>query len=84
MDFPWHQWNTLLLGTDISKTAIDTAQKGIYGKWSFRQVPPDLQRKYFYNHHNLFQVNDKLRRKVKFAYGNLFKRYLSTAWERLV
>lgn len=73
MDFPWHQWNTLLLGTDISKTAIDTAQKGIYGKWSFRQVPPDLQRKYFYNHHNLFQVNDKLRRKVKFAYGNLLK-----------
>jgi chemotaxis protein methyltransferase CheR len=73
MNFPWQQWNTLLVGTDISKTAIETAQKGIYGKWSFRQVSPELQQKYFYNHHNLFQVNEKIRRKVKFLCGNLLK-----------
>ncbi len=73
MNFPWHQWNTLLIGTDISKAAIETAQKGIYSKWSFRQVPPAIQQKYFYNHHQLFQVNDSIRRKVKFICGNLLK-----------
>lgn len=73
MKFPWHQWNTLLVGTDISKTAIDAAQRGIYGQWSFRQIPPGIQEKYFHSHHELFQIHDSIRRRVKFVCGNLLK-----------
>ena len=73
MKFPWPQWDVFLIGTDISKTAIETAKKGVYSQWSFRQVPVDLQQKYFYRHHQLFQVNDSIRRKVKFVCGNLLK-----------
>jgi chemotaxis protein methyltransferase CheR len=73
LNFPWQQWDTLLIGTDISKTAIEAAQKGMYSQWSFRQIPATLRNQYFHNHHHLFQINDSIRQKVKFVHGNLLK-----------
>jgi hypothetical protein len=71
MHFPWENWDTLLIGTDLSKSAVAAAHQGIYGSWSFRQVSGDIQHKYFCNHHNLFKINDNIKRRVKFSYGNL-------------
>jgi chemotaxis protein methyltransferase CheR len=71
--FPWDQWDVLLVGTDISKTAIASAQKGLYGNWSFRQVPPQIQQKYFVQHHQLYKVCDSLRERVTFLPGNLLR-----------
>jgi chemotaxis protein methyltransferase CheR len=73
MHFPWQQWDTLLIGTDLSKPALATAQKGIYGGWSFRQVPDEIQQKYFCLYNNLFKIKDSIRHRVRFAYGNLLK-----------
>ncbi|PSR15677.1 hypothetical protein C8255_21855 [filamentous cyanobacterium CCP3] len=71
LNFPWDQWNTLLIGTDLSKTAVDSARLGLYGSWSFRQMPTDLQQKYFYAHHQVHQICDRLRQRVAFQGGNL-------------
>ena len=40
-------WNILILGTDIDSEAIAKAQRGRYGQWSFRMVPPEIQQRYF-------------------------------------
>ncbi|MGG6239499.1 CheR family methyltransferase [Nodosilinea sp. AN01ver1] len=71
LNFPWDQWDTLLMGTDISKAAVDSARLGLYGSWSFRQTPADLQQKYFYAHHQVHQICDRLRQRVTFQNGNL-------------
>lgn len=73
LQFPWHQWDVMLIGTDISKTAIDNARKGIYGNWSFRQVPHTIQQKYFSPHHQLFKIRETLRHRVTFQCGNLLQ-----------
>ncbi len=70
---PWHQWDVTLIGTDISKTALDNARKGLYGNWSFRQVPVNIQKNYFHPHHQLFKISDSLRQRVIFQYGNLLQ-----------
>jgi chemotaxis protein methyltransferase CheR len=70
---PWHQWDVTLIGTDISKTAIDNARKGLYGNWSFRQVPSSVQKKYFNPHHQLFKISESLRNRAIFQYGNLLQ-----------
>lgn len=73
LSLPWHQWDVMLIGTDISKTAIDNARKGLYGNWSFRQVPSSVQKKYFNPHHQLFKISESLRSRVTFQYGNLLQ-----------
>ncbi|MBD2424861.1 CheR family methyltransferase [Phormidium sp. FACHB-1136] len=73
MQFPWHQWDVMLIGSDISQSAVNYARKGIYSSWSFRQVPPNIQQKYFHARQQLFQINDTLRQYVTFQYGNLLK-----------
>ncbi|MEY3298840.1 MAG: hypothetical protein RLZZ597_2100 [Cyanobacteriota bacterium] len=73
LNLPWHQWDVLLIGTDISKSAIDNARKGLYGNWSFRQVPATIQNKHFHPHHQLFKISDVLKQRVTFQYGNLLQ-----------
>lgn len=68
----WQQWQLFILGTDINQVAIAKAQKGIYGSWSFRMVPPEIQQRYFHqiNKHT-WQLDDRIRRLVTFRYENL-------------
>lgn len=73
LKLPWHQWDVLLIGTDLSKNAVDSARKGLYGNWSFRQVPVAIQQQYFHPHHQLFKISDILRQRVTFQYGNLLQ-----------
>lgn len=71
LNFAWDQWDTLLIGTDISKTAVNSACLGLYSNWSFRQMPANLQQKYFHSHHQTHQICDRLRQRVIFQGGNL-------------
>ena len=73
LQFPWQQWDVMLIGTDLSQTAINNARKGLYGSWSFRQVPPAIQQRYFHPRQQLFQISDDLRQRVVFQYGNLLQ-----------
>jgi len=66
------RWQLLILGTDINQVAIAKARRGIYGSWSFRMVPPEIQQRYFHqiNKHT-WQLDDRIRRLVTFRYENL-------------
>jgi len=64
-------WNILILGTDIDSNAIAKAQRGRYGKWSFRMVPPDLQQRYFHLEGNEWILDERIRRRVTFRVSNL-------------
>ena len=66
------KWDVLIHGTDIDHTALEKANTGLYGNWSFREVPQDIKDAYFtpVDEHR-FELAPKIRRMVKFSRLNL-------------
>jgi chemotaxis protein methyltransferase CheR len=64
-------WNILILGTDIDSEAIARAQRGRYGKWSFRMVPEELQQRFFHLEGKEWVLDERIRRMVTFRVSNL-------------
>ncbi len=70
-------WDILILGTDIDSAAIAKAQRGQYGRWSFRMIPPEIQQRYFHtesaihNPQSAFILDECIRRMVTFRVSNL-------------
>lgn len=64
-------WSVLILGTDINRQALHAASVARYRDWSFRQVDPELRRRYFQQHGEWSELNPDIRGMVKFAYLNL-------------
>ena len=58
-------------GIDISHVALAKAQRGIYGKNSFRGVYPGLQERHFSNTPDGWLLNEPIRKLVHFSQGNL-------------
>ena len=71
LNFAWSEWDTLLIGTDISMKALTTAQLGLYGNWSFRHTDPTLQQKYFRPQRQLLRIREDIHQRVTFQYSNL-------------
>jgi chemotaxis protein methyltransferase CheR len=65
------QWDVLVLATDISSSALETAKRGLYRRWSFREVPEEIERRYFHEHGERMEVIPRIRRRVSFAALNL-------------
>lgn len=64
-------WNVSILGTDIDRSALKRAQAGSYRGWSFREVPQDVEGRYFTRVDGAFQVIPRIRSMVTFEYLNL-------------
>lgn len=66
------KWDVLIHGTDIDPTALAKAHTGLYGNWSFREVPPGIKEKYFtkVDEHRL-ELAPRIRRMVRFSPLNL-------------
>lgn len=64
-------WNILILATDINKDALERAQRGVYGQWSFRQVPNDVKQRYFVQREGKYHLDGDIRSMVTFRYLNL-------------
>ena len=64
-------WNILILGTDIDSKAIAKAQRGRYGQWSFRTIPPKIQQHYFHLDDDEWVVDERIRRMVTLQVSNL-------------
>ncbi|MBI2425282.1 MAG: tetratricopeptide repeat protein [Candidatus Hydrogenedentes bacterium] len=65
-------WDLLLSGTDINLQFLEKARQGIYGAWSFRNVPPYIQERYFsLTLDKRWQLNPALRQMVSFSCLNL-------------
>lgn len=65
------QWNILILGTDISHSAIKRARQGIYTEWSFRSMSNERRQRYFHQYKNTWELDEAIRRRVTFKPGDL-------------
>jgi chemotaxis protein methyltransferase CheR len=64
-------WQVDLVGTDISRPALDAARRGVYGEWSFRDTPPTARQRYFVPDGNRWRLLDSIRRLARFEHLNL-------------
>jgi chemotaxis protein methyltransferase CheR len=64
-------WDVRILGTDISTRALETARQGRYRRWSFREVPEEIERAYFIARGEEREVIPRIRKRVHFARLNL-------------
>lgn len=65
------EWNISILATDINPSFLRRAAEGVYGEWSFRDVPLWLKERYFRRIGHRFEVLPVLKSNVTFAYLNL-------------
>lgn len=67
-----------ILGTDISKGAVEFADAGVYSQLEVnRGLPPEYLRKYFTANGNKYTIDPKIRRRVKFRVHNLQDDFLA-------
>ncbi|WP_239031706.1 CheR family methyltransferase [Geomonas diazotrophica] len=64
-------WKITLLGTDINEEALERAQRGVYGKWSFRNAPEWLMEYFTPLGEGQFEVAPRIRQMVHFSQMNL-------------
>ena len=73
-------WDVLIHGTDIDQQALAKAADGVYGNWSFREVPPDVKQEYFtQTEEHRYLLSPEIKRMVKFTRLNLVDDLYPTA-----
>lgn len=60
-----------IVGTDISRTRLAAARRGVYRKWSFRGVSADVIARYFAVDGESLTLAPEIRRDAEFRYLNL-------------
>ncbi|WP_328755642.1 CheR family methyltransferase [Geomonas propionica] len=65
------EWKIKILGTDINEEALERAQRGVYGKWSFRNAPEWLMEYFTPLGEGHFQIVPRIRHMVHFSQLNL-------------
>lgn len=65
-------WALTILATDINPDALETARRGCYREWSFRETPQWIRDRYFHRRSaETFEVDPAIRGMVTFAPLNL-------------
>jgi len=64
-------WHVTILATDLDRTALEEARRGVYRTWSFRDVPNQIKSGWFEERKGRFEVRPQLRDLVTFDYLNL-------------
>jgi chemotaxis protein methyltransferase CheR len=65
-------WTILILATDINPSMLARARDGIYGEWSFRDVPVTIRTSNFSEaSKKKWKINERIKHLVTFAYHNL-------------
>lgn len=68
------QWDVQVLGTDIAKSSVEAAQRGIYADFDMqRTMRPQLMSKYFDKVPEGMRVKEQLRRLCRFEQRNLME-----------
>jgi len=68
-----HDWDVLILGTDINDQVLTKARAGLYTRWSLRDVGPDVLAYFQPAAHGLLSLDASIRDKVTFRRVNLLK-----------
>jgi chemotaxis protein methyltransferase CheR len=67
-----NDWTVDILASDINPQSLETARKGTFRRWSFREVPTFIQNRFFsLNSEHRYKISDKVKDQVKFFYLNL-------------
>jgi len=66
-----HDWNIMLLATDINPVALEKGLQGVYGNWSFRDAPQWLMNYFRKRKDGRFEIIPAIRKMVRFKYLNL-------------
>ncbi|MCL5883917.1 MAG: tetratricopeptide repeat protein [Deltaproteobacteria bacterium] len=68
----WREWNITILATDINPGSLRKGIEGVYGNWSFRDIPPWAMESAFRKRGDgLFEISPDLRKMVTFSFFNL-------------
>ncbi len=68
----FEEWKISILATDINPSFLRKAAMGIYGEWSFRDVPSSFKERYFRKTaQGRFELLPRIRERVIFQYHNL-------------
>jgi chemotaxis protein methyltransferase CheR len=65
------EWDVRILATDLNGRSLDLARQGVYGRWSFRGVPPQVRETYFVPDGERYRLAPQLRAMVTFEQLNL-------------
>jgi chemotaxis protein methyltransferase CheR len=66
------QWDISILATDIDPQSLARAERGLYGEWSFREMPPPARDGYFRRDaRGRWEIAPGLRERVEFRCLNL-------------
>ncbi|MCA0457585.1 MAG: tetratricopeptide repeat protein [Chloroflexi bacterium] len=68
---PKQRPNVRLIGSDLNRTSLDVARRGIYRDWSFRHTPAETRDRYFDRHETGAQIRPFIRQMVTFTPNNL-------------
>jgi len=65
-------WDVSIIGTDVNRRAIQSAQGGAFSEYSLRAMNDDLVKaRYFTQRNRHWELSDRIRERVRFEYGNL-------------
>ncbi|MEK7702588.1 MAG: CheR family methyltransferase [Nitrospirota bacterium] len=62
-----------IYATDISRSALSAARRGVYRESSFRSIDPYFQRAYFSKEETGFRISDQVKQPVVFLHLNLYE-----------
>lgn len=65
------KWHIKILASDISPSALHTAEQGIYNSYSLRDTPVEYINKYFIQQDTNFIIKEQVKKLVKFNLINL-------------
>lgn len=68
-----HDWDVMLLGSDINDKVLAKARAGLYTRWSLRDVGPEVQTYFQPAAHGLLSLDAAIRDKVSFRRVNLLQ-----------
>jgi chemotaxis protein methyltransferase CheR len=60
-----------IVGTDIARSRLQDAQRGIYSRWSLRNTPDPVRQRYFRERGRFYELAPRIREQVDFRYLNL-------------
>lgn len=67
-------WTIYILATDINPSVLTRARDGIYGAWSFREVPDSVRTSNFSRTgEKKWKIHERTKRLVTFSYHNLME-----------
>jgi len=68
------RWHVTIHATDIDQHILGQAQKGLFDKRAFKEMPPAYLEKYFTSDNNKFQITPEISTSVSFNSLNLMDR----------